>query len=896
MYLLLILLQLLTFAATQEISGVFTSFNSLTWLNSNPNTFQTPASPAWIAELSWKIDGSVVSAGDTFSLTMPCVFRFYTDQDSVNLRVGSTNYATCDFITGGISSTDSELNCVLSDEVEESILAVGKLTFPIVFNIGRSTEDVDLYCSTFYQGGLNTISFMDGDNTLSIDVEFQDGTPSGDPNGPMYGARMLPSSNRWQNYVLGGLCPGGLSTATIGITINDDVSTIDCETANIRLTNAVNDWFYPESFKTFTTASKLCRSNSFMITYWGVPDGYRVFIEAVINTDGNPPRVQYTNKYLCPTTIDNGVWVNWLPYDSVEADGPGKEIITVTETWTGSDTETITKSFDEDEDLTITIAVNIPIPTITLTETYVGITTSYTTYTVEPGETASVVVYDPVHTTITEESCWESDESITTTIIDPDWASDTILIVTPCEVTSTEQEESSTKVEDIPSDDTLDDDSYNPPEIADNASSEEITSGEVQSTEILSSEEVQSTEILSSEEVQSTEILSSEESFSQDSTTVPYGSTKETEISTEIVLEETFSTEDTTPENNTWDGLTDDDSQQPSSNTKNDSNEEYTSDQIDISSSGSETSAKQTTTETIPDNHTTDIVQEDPGTEILSVENTTVRVPDDNTTDISPSDVICNSENEASSEPNETRTYVSIVPTTKSKDSTITSAFSGYEQDTITKVITYTTTICESDTVTQVITYTTIITNHDSIAKTATEMTTEATSFAVTTVGETRTIIYLQDSMGTTNDTGNNSSNTKSDSRTASNNTGNNSSNTKSYSGTASNEEIQTTANSENNSEHTKSESGQSDISEYYSGGTESDSGKGNKSVVPEENQGTNSRNNNSSTNSNNRSDDQTTRGSYSTSLQLVTSNGIGSTRGTSTFSLLFTFVIAILY
>ncbi|EGW35286.1 uncharacterized protein SPAPADRAFT_64435 [Spathaspora passalidarum NRRL Y-27907] len=443
MYLLLVLLQLFSFVATQEVTGVFTSFDSLTWLDSGNYHIKYPAAPAWIAELGWKIDGSLVSAGDTFTLTMPCVFKFTTTQSSVNLHVGDINYATCDFAPGGLFSANSELHCILLDAVQDSTLVVGKLTLPIVFNTGRSSADVDMFCSTFYKSGLNTVSFTDGDKTLSIVVEFKGGSHSGDINRAIYSARILPAGDQGQHYLLGSYCPGVLKMATIGMTINDGASTFDCSTAHVYLTNSVNDWYYPQSFESIDPVFITCTPKEFLISYKEVPDGYRVFIEAILNiVDGVNPIVYYNDMYMYTTPIDKSIEVTWYPYTHVEADGPGKEIITVTETWTGSYTETVTKPY-EDEDLTITIDVNVPIPTITLTETYVGITTSYTTYTVEPGETASVVVYDPVHTTITEESCWESDKSITTTIIDPGWASDTILIVTPCEVTSTEQMEES---------------------------------------------------------------------------------------------------------------------------------------------------------------------------------------------------------------------------------------------------------------------------------------------------------------------------------------------------------------------------------------------------------------------------------------------------------------------
>ena len=56
------------------------------------------ATPTWTAVIGWSLDGATASAGDTFTLDMPCVFKFITDQTSIDLVADGRTYATCNLI------------------------------------------------------------------------------------------------------------------------------------------------------------------------------------------------------------------------------------------------------------------------------------------------------------------------------------------------------------------------------------------------------------------------------------------------------------------------------------------------------------------------------------------------------------------------------------------------------------------------------------------------------------------------------------------------------------------------------------------------------------------------------------------------------------------------------
>ena len=63
----ILLLALFTRVTPKEITGIFTSFDSLTYSDAGNYGYQGPGNPTWTATLGWSLDGSVASPGDTFT-------------------------------------------------------------------------------------------------------------------------------------------------------------------------------------------------------------------------------------------------------------------------------------------------------------------------------------------------------------------------------------------------------------------------------------------------------------------------------------------------------------------------------------------------------------------------------------------------------------------------------------------------------------------------------------------------------------------------------------------------------------------------------------------------------------------------------------------------------------
>lgn len=123
-----------TMVAGKQVSGVFTEILSLVFKGGTDNV-AAPMTPSWYVGMNWVIDGSAVSAGDTFTLNLPCVFKFTTPAKtkSINLAAGGQVYATCNLYSGEVITSFSQLQCVASDTLDHNVNVSGNVNFLIAF-------------------------------------------------------------------------------------------------------------------------------------------------------------------------------------------------------------------------------------------------------------------------------------------------------------------------------------------------------------------------------------------------------------------------------------------------------------------------------------------------------------------------------------------------------------------------------------------------------------------------------------------------------------------------------------------------------------------------------------------------------------------------------------------
>ena len=363
-------------AAGAQVSGIFKSIDSINYVAGSSGYPYTngPNLPSWINTLSWGIDGSKVTAGDTFTLTLPCTFKFTSTSSTVDLKVGSNVYATCTFNSGYTIVAYSSMQCTASNLINPLTRATGSVNFPVAYNVGGSAAATDLEDSTCFTTGSNTVSYMDGPNTISLAVNFVGGIISQgtvDPSILAYNVRVIPDLNKNQVYVLAANCPGGYSSGVLGIQLTNAL--MDCDSVHALISNSLNSWYFPKSTSTNFQVTTTCTpAGGLKMTYLNVPAGFRPFIDGLVSMTGGQFSTSYTNQYTCKNQQykDNSRLVNWGNYDNSGSGSNGNDIIVTTKTWTGSTTKITTLPFNTAPGNTKTIEVDVPVPTITTTTTW----------------------------------------------------------------------------------------------------------------------------------------------------------------------------------------------------------------------------------------------------------------------------------------------------------------------------------------------------------------------------------------------------------------------------------------------------------------------------------------------------------------------------------------------
>ncbi|EGW32297.1 uncharacterized protein SPAPADRAFT_153035 [Spathaspora passalidarum NRRL Y-27907] len=427
-YLILVTFSL-SITLSKQITGVFTSFDSLEWEGKGE---PMPAYPTWWASLSWEIDGSIMNSGDTFTLHMPCVFKFATSEDQLDLVTVNPDtgnpitYAACNLISGDVVVSFSELQCILSEEVQASTHVFGSLNVPIIFNIGFAGSNVDLVCASMFQKGTNMISFSDGDTIISTEAEFGQGrTQMFRESSVLNKAELILVHDNFD------LCGEGLSLLGLVMEFETPGGRFDCNSMGVGITNELNAWGAPTTFEKLLEPIPICDNTLFAYDFRrGVPPGFPFIYISVKLPNRQPYFITLSTIYNCDgggdayrtTSSISGTYANDDPGPDVDA------VDLVTQTYTGSSTQVSTVTFDPNLDRTMTIIVQVPVPTVTETSTYDGKTTSYTTITAEPGSTEpntsttrTDVPPDLAPTTVTETRTWtDSTTHVTTVSFDSD--------------------------------------------------------------------------------------------------------------------------------------------------------------------------------------------------------------------------------------------------------------------------------------------------------------------------------------------------------------------------------------------------------------------------------------------------------------------------------------------
>ncbi|KAF6071097.1 hypothetical protein FOB64_001509 [Candida albicans] len=429
---LLYLLASFTTVISKEVTGVFNQFNSLIWSYTYRARYEEISTLTAKAQLEWALDGTIASPGDTFTLVMPCVYKFMTYETSVQLTANSIAYATCDFDAGEDTKSFSSLKCTVTDELTEDTSVFGSVILPIAFNVGGSGSKSTITDSKCFSSGYNTVTFFDGNNQLSTTANF---LPRRElAFGLVVSQRLSMSLDTMTNFVMSTPCFMGYQSGKLGFTSNDDDFEIDCSSIHVGITNEINDWSMPVSSVPFDHTIR-CTSRALYIEFKTIPAGYRPFVDAIVQIPTTEPFfVKYTNEFACV----NGIYTS-IPFTSFfsqpilydEALAIGADLVRTTSTVIGSITRTTTLPFISRLQKTKTILVLEPIPTTTVTTSHHGFDTWYYTKKATIGDTATVFIDVPQHTATTLTTYWQESSTATTTYFDDIDLVDTVIVKIP---------------------------------------------------------------------------------------------------------------------------------------------------------------------------------------------------------------------------------------------------------------------------------------------------------------------------------------------------------------------------------------------------------------------------------------------------------------------------------
>lgn len=383
---------------------VFNTIDSLEWSGDSKDS--TPESPSWSVTLGWELAGTEVEIGDSFSLRMPCVFKFTTDSPIVWLGVGGVNYAVCNLISGEIMQTSSEMLCFVTGLLQPNQVITGILTVSFVFNSGHSTLDTDLECSNAYNAGDNTITFQAGTKQLSTQVNFA----TLQRNEDFMEVKLVPSLNQLQVYIGVPPCLDGYTGFEVAL--DTEFSFVPGD-SYIGVADKINPWGYPQSSvggsyeitpSGNTVALKLNDESA--------PSGFGFATFMLVNEEASYS-VKYIYQFYCGNSGFSGmVTNNIVGYADNSAIVAASEPIQVT-TQTLANIVTTQVSTVSGNSNDITIIVNVPAPTSTITSTW-ELQESSTTTQPWNGGTVTVIELVPTPTT-TLTTWWLSDSTSSST-------------------------------------------------------------------------------------------------------------------------------------------------------------------------------------------------------------------------------------------------------------------------------------------------------------------------------------------------------------------------------------------------------------------------------------------------------------------------------------------------
>lgn len=328
--------------SARALAGAKTGiFNSIDHISAPEDCL--PETPSWSATVGWSISKEMnVKEGDTFALRMPYVYKFTSGTRSLELVAGDTSFAKCELFSGDNVVDFCELQCTALAAVEKVSSVKGTVEFPFTFNAGMLGDSVNLAASTIWKAGKNTVTWADGENKLSCDVDFTGGSSyvfSGSIEHGAYFLRKAVLLNTNQHYVLGPQCHADGMSGYIEIENPDSGVELDCKSVAGSVSDQINEFYFPQSAEKCSVNVDECSATKAKLSFSGIPAGFRPFlnVNAAIPKKDFRSSNSYSYKFSCGGFIlEDYQSTSWYMYKNGETGGDGDYNDIVVTTVTGN--------------------------------------------------------------------------------------------------------------------------------------------------------------------------------------------------------------------------------------------------------------------------------------------------------------------------------------------------------------------------------------------------------------------------------------------------------------------------------------------------------------------------------------------------------------------------------
>jgi hypothetical protein len=300
-----------SYVAAVELSGVFTSLNSITSMGAS--TY------GYVCNVGWELNPLAAKVGDTFTLDMPYVFTVLRIENHqyvtapFDLIVDGVQLATCNVDQGTIQSMNSSIHCEVTADLSPYSAAKGTLEFTVLFNMGVSAESLE--AAKYWKVGSNIVTF-NGDISTEVTLPPVDELWWGNswyeaqPEQPLFFYTPLQ------------LCGGqGIKSGNLTYAYDypyNDPATLTWSNIEVYMSNQFSNFYSPETAEDIPGLSIEATDGIVVATFGAIPPGYTVWFSGVcqgVNIFNYPDFIQTTSVVCADGTTDSNKFGYYLIAD-----------------------------------------------------------------------------------------------------------------------------------------------------------------------------------------------------------------------------------------------------------------------------------------------------------------------------------------------------------------------------------------------------------------------------------------------------------------------------------------------------------------------------------------------------------------------------------------------------